>query len=112
MHELSIAVGILDIVDKNVYDPLKLRKVGITVTPLSGISMSSLEFCFNEVCNSKGYVNAVLEVTHIPVVMQCLQCDTKYECRVLDEFCPACNSQERMILSNSPFNVDYIDIED
>jgi hydrogenase nickel incorporation protein HypA/HybF len=112
MHEFSIASGIIDTIAPKVINPSKLSKVRITASPLSGISHDSLVFCFNELCAQKGYFNAFLEINTVAISMKCVQCDKNYECSMLDTFCPACGSPDRIIISESPFSIDFIEIEE
>lgn len=112
MHELSIATGIFDTIGPKVVVPSKLGKVRITASPLSGISYDSLTFCFNELSAQKGYINAFLEINAVAISMKCAQCGINYECSLLDTFCPACGSPERIMLSESPFSIDFIEIEE
>jgi hydrogenase nickel incorporation protein HypA/HybF len=112
MHEFSIASGIIDTIEPKIADPSKLNKVRITASPLSGISYDSLSFCFKELCAYKGYYNAFLEINAVAVSMKCAQCDTGYECSVLDTFCPVCGSSDRNVVSESQFSIDFIEIEE
>jgi Zn finger protein HypA/HybF involved in hydrogenase expression len=110
MHELSIAYDILEIIKPNISDPLSLKRVGVSASALSGISFSSLTFCFNELCRIKGYSNALLDFSIVQVHKVCLQCGTKYECINVETICPQCNSSYCKISHGSTFNVDYIEL--
>lgn len=112
MHEFSIASGIIDTIEPKVINPSKLSKVRITASPLSGISYDSLTFCFNELCAQKGYFNAFLEINAVAISMKCANCNKNYECSMLDTFCPVCGSPDRVIISESPFSIDFIEIEE
>lgn len=109
MHELSIATGIIELIESNVADPATVTKVALTTSHLSGISEDALNFSFSELCKLKGYTHAVLHITTVPVLMKCAHCKTEYQCLVFDTFCPQCGKPERDILSIPPFKIDYIE---
>jgi Zn finger protein HypA/HybF involved in hydrogenase expression len=109
MHELSIATGIIELIESNVADPATVTKVALTTSPLSGISKEALNFSFHELCKLKGYTHATLEITTVAVLMKCLHCGKEYHCFVFDTFCPSCGKPERDILSVPPFKIEYIE---
>jgi len=112
MHELSIATDIIDSIKGKINVPESLNKVRISASPLSGISYESLTFCFKELCTTKGYTNAILEINIVAVKMTCMQCDNHYESPMLDTYCPVCGNSNYRITDVTPFNIDFIEVEE
>jgi hydrogenase nickel incorporation protein HypA/HybF len=76
MHELSMAAGILDIVQQNVCvaDASRVRAVRVRVGDLAGVVPDSLEFCFDAVIADTPYAAAFLAIDRVPALATCGGC--------------------------------------
>lgn len=111
MHELSLVSSILERIAPLVTDPSKLRKVMVTLGPLSGICQESLEFGFRELAQCDGFRNAELVVNAVQAQLRCGSCAALYATDHLHEPCPACGSLERTVLNGAQFTLDSIEVE-
>jgi hydrogenase nickel insertion protein HypA len=112
MHELSIAMEILDLVLPKIPDGGRLEVVQVTAGMLSGICPDSLTFCFGEIAGQKGHSGAKMEITRPPVRYRCHACKIEYSVDRVEMPCPACHSLERTMLSGAEFTVDSIEFEE
>ncbi|MBD3321241.1 MAG: hypothetical protein GF350_09120 [Chitinivibrionales bacterium] len=112
MHELSLAASILDLIAEKVPSGASLHKVNVTVGPLAGIWTDSLEFCFNELAQERGYDNARICIAATQAKVRCSACRTEYDTGGFMDACPNCGSLERTVLSGTEFTVDSLETED
>ena len=110
MHELSLATEMIDLIRPNIPEGRKLKSVEITVGLLSGVCVSSLEFCFTELARQAGHPDATLKTVSLPAQYQCLSCSTSYETETVETVCPQCRSMSRTLLSGTEFSVDFIEV--
>ena len=110
MHELSLAMEIIDRVRPGIPDGESLKSVQVTVGLLAGVCGDSLQFCFEELTRLEGYPDARLKVVSTPARYRCLSCDHEYETGTVELVCPACGSMERTMLSGTEFLIDFIEV--
>jgi hydrogenase nickel incorporation protein HypA/HybF len=79
MHELSIASAVVDSVleflDK--HSAQKVLTVRLWVGELSHIEADQLRFCYMAITRETAMEDSMLEIEHIPAVVQCPQCSYK-----------------------------------
>jgi Zn finger protein HypA/HybF involved in hydrogenase expression len=112
MHELSIAIEILDMVLPKIPEGGRLQSVQVTAGPLSGICSDSLNFCFVEMAGQEGHPGAKLEITRPSIRYRCYACKSEYFVDQVEVPCPSCRSLERTMLSGAEFTVDFIEFEE
>jgi hydrogenase nickel insertion protein HypA len=111
MHEFSIAEAIINTIAPIAADPRAVTAVHITVGPLAGISVDSLEFCFSVLAQERGFEAVRLEVRKTGAILRCA-CGREYEVQRFDELCPACGGLERIVLTGKEFSIDYLETKD
>ncbi|MCB0720460.1 MAG: hydrogenase maturation nickel metallochaperone HypA [Bacteroidetes bacterium] len=93
MHELSIAVNLVDIVSKQATenDAIRVKNVCLRLGPLSGVVPDALRFSFEVATTNTVLEGAQLEIDEVPVVVYCPSCEAE---KTLTEFvgfrCPDC----------------------
>jgi hydrogenase nickel incorporation protein HypA/HybF len=111
MHELSIAMQILDLVRPSLPAGGTIQSVQVTAGLLSGICSDSLSFCFTEMAGQEGHPGAELKIHRPPALYRCHSCKKEYYVDQVETPCPACSSLERTMLSGAEFTVDFVEIE-
>ena len=114
MHELSIAQGIVDIVQQYVpgHRRQDIRSVRVDVGELSGVVPDSLEFSFEAIVSGTPMESARLEIRRIPVVMHCPDCGTEFE-RATPVFeCPGCGGSRLKMIAGSELQVLEVELDD
>ncbi len=99
MHEVSIAEGILDLIERQIGKVEILSEVELRVGPLSGVSADSLDFCFTTIAMQKGFGTPRLKLERTLVDIQCEGCHVRYQVPDTTDPCPSCGSWHRTILS-------------
>ncbi len=115
MHEMGIAMEIIDIVTASIPKELegaKVERINLEVGRLSAIVSESLTFCFEIATKDTILADAKLNIEQVPVVVKCKDCHTQW---TIDEpvfTCRACKGGSLEILSGRELDIKSIEIED
>jgi hydrogenase nickel insertion protein HypA len=111
MHELSVAVSIIDTIEKQLGSVMPLTRIFMTIGPLAGISADSIEFWLSEIAKQKGFGSPQVVINKTMAWAICSACKAKYEIKSLYSGCPSCDSYERTIESGHECMIDSIEME-
>ncbi|HXF99141.1 MAG TPA: hydrogenase maturation nickel metallochaperone HypA [Bacteroidota bacterium] len=114
MHELSLASGILDIVQEYVPRDRRsaVRGVRVRVGSLSGVVPESLEFSFAAIVAGTPLQHASLVIEHVPASVRCNRCRCEFGVELPIFVCPQCNSSETTMLQGNELQVVEIELQD
>ncbi len=112
MHEMTIAVNIVDIAlqTARAADAQKINTVTVEVGALSGVEPEALEFCFSEACRGTAAQNAKLELILIPAKAHCSHCGNTFETNHFLNLCPQCG-QEVIASGGQELKVKTINVD-
>lgn len=112
MHEMSIAVSIIDIVSNNLPKNKtgQLSEIEIEIGKLAGIEIDALAFALETAIASAGYKNAKAKLKIIDAVANCPNCKKSFEIESLYSKCPACEKHNLKIISGQELSVKSITI--
>lgn len=113
MHEMSLAEGIIDLVEDAARRE-NAGRVGLVVLEigrLSSVEPEALRFCFDVV--SKGGIadGAVLEIVDVPGVGWCMPCGATVAMNEFYGACPVCGSHQVQPTGGTEMRVREIAIE-
>ncbi len=94
MHELSIAVSLIDMASEEA-ERLGVRVVALHLRlgPLSGVVREALLFSFELAAEGTAIEGARLEIEEVPVVVFCPACDDERPLPSIQDFrCPVCGT--------------------
>lgn len=114
MHELSIAMEILDIVGKEAakHRATVVRQVNLRVGDLSGVETESLAFSFDAVKGENELTQAaVLAIERLPVRIRCTPCDAEFNGTGHMVICPQCEGFETRLLQGEELEIAEIEID-
>lgn len=115
MHELSIAVNLVDAVAKQAEreGSDRVHAVFVRIGALSGVVREALEFAFDVAAQDTIVEGARLEVEDVPVVVFCPQCEAE---RLLPDAyvfrCPACGTPTSEVRQGRELEVTAIEVEE
>lgn len=115
MHEMGIAMEIVEIVKSSIPDDMKdakVEKVNLKVGKLSAIVVDSLEFCFNLVVKDSPLEGVELAIEEVPVVARCKDCRHQWTVDNPVFTCEKCQSGAIDILSGRELDISSIEIEE
>ncbi len=114
MHELTMAAGILDIVQQNVAaaDARRVRAVRVRVGDMAGVVPDSLEFCFEAIVADTPYAAAFLAIDRVPALATCGECGCLTELARPELVCPACGAIGLALQSGEELQVVDVELDD
>jgi hydrogenase nickel incorporation protein HypA/HybF len=114
MHELSIAMGIVEAaVDEAKQRNVQVSAVHLRLGALSGVVKDALLFSYEVACQDTPLEGSRLLIEEVPVAVFCPQCKEK---RVLESVqlfaCPECGSPTRDVLQGKELEVFALEVEE
>jgi hydrogenase nickel incorporation protein HypA/HybF len=115
MHEMGIAMEIIDIARASIPEDMqgaKIQRVNLQVGKLSAIVPDSLRFCFDLATKETPLEGAELVIEELDVVARCKDCQAQWTVTEPVFTCTACQSGAIDILSGRELDITSIEIED
>ena len=114
MHELSIAMGIVETaMDEARQRNVQVSAVHLRLGALSGVMKDALLFSYEVACQDTPLEGSRLLIEEIPVMVFCPQCKEK---RVLESVqlfnCPECASPAGEVLQGKELEVYALEVEE
>jgi len=112
MHEMSLAEGILQIVEDTarMNDASRVRAVVLEIGRLSHVEEDALRFCFDAVTRSTVADGARLEVVATPGRAWCMPCGESVALDGLGEACPRCGGYQLQVTQGEEMKVREIEV--
>lgn len=113
MHEMSLAEGILQIVEETAQRERaqRVKLVVLEIGRLSSVEPEALRFCFDVVTRGGLAEGAILEIDHVPGVGWCMPCAETVPMEYLYAACPNCGSYQVQPTGGTEMRVKEIEIE-
>ncbi len=103
MHELSLVMSVLEIVDQYAdehhFD--KVNEITLSYGRLNGVSPQAFEFAFGVQSRGGRAEGAKLIFKALPAVVHCFACNADTEIEVFDILCPRCHSSEVILAAGT-----------
>ena len=114
MHELSIAMGIVDAaLDEAQRRGVQVSAVHLRLGALSGVVKDALLFSYEVACQDTALQGSRLIVEDVPVVVFCPQCQERRALSSVQSFaCPECGEPTRDILQGKELEVFALEVQD
>lgn len=113
MHELSIALSIIDIAREEALKVKaeKINSIEIEIGSISGIEISALEFAFETAVKDTLLEKAERKIIQVPAMAECLDCNFTFPLSVFYEPCPSCKSLTINILQGKELRIKSINVD-
>lgn len=114
MHELSLAGGILKIVDDAAARECfaRVRRLTLTVGALAGIEESALRFALEALAPGTVLQGAEIVLQHQPATAWCLSCSTSVLIKSRLDSCPRCGGNWLQVTGGTDLQVKDLIVED
>ncbi len=115
MHEMGIAMEIIDIAEASIpagMEAARVESVNLRVGKLSAIVPESLKFCFDVAIKETRLEGARLNIEQVPVVATCKDCGANW---TIDEpafACEKCGSGSIELISGKELDIVSIEVFD
>lgn len=113
MHEMSLAEGVLQIIENAArsQDFNRVKTVWVEIGGLSCVEPEALRFAFEAVTGGSVAHGARLEILEIPGRGVCLECSAEVEIAARHEGCPACGSYKLRVTGGDDMRVRELEVE-
>jgi hydrogenase nickel incorporation protein HypA/HybF len=111
MHELSLATGIVETVEKHA-DGRRVISVQMRIGALRQVVPESLEFYFGICSRDTVCEGATLEQELLPARLRCNTCEQRWDLDLPDFRCPSCSGSDVEVVSGTEFEVDSIEVNE
>jgi len=113
MHEMSLAEGIIELVEDTARreNAARVGLVVLEIGRLSSVEPDALRFCFDVVTKGGIADGAALEIVDVPGVGWCMPCAVTVPMNELYGACPVCGSHQVQATGGTEMRVREIAIE-
>lgn len=113
MHEMSLAEGILQLVEETAAreNARRVKTVVLEIGRLSSVEPESLRFCFSAVTHGSIAQDALLEIIEVPGSGWCLSCSAAIPLQEVFGSCPHCHGYQVQATGGTEMRVKEIEIE-
>ncbi|MBU0752221.1 MAG: hydrogenase maturation nickel metallochaperone HypA [Gammaproteobacteria bacterium] len=113
MHEMSLAEGILDLVEDAARREGfgRVRTVFLEIGRLSSVEPEAMAFCFDAVVRDSIADGAKLEIIDVPGSGLCLDCGRETELEVIYDPCQHCGAAPVKVTGGTEMRVRELDVE-
>ncbi len=113
MHELSVAVSIVEAVEEELArnPEARVTRVMVRVGTLSGVAAEALEFAWSSAVEGTRLMGAALEIELVEVVAWCPRCEN--ETPVVERYllrCPACGEATPEIREGRELEIRAVEV--
>ena len=113
MHEMSIAVNIVDIVKlelaKN--EASQLKSIKLKIGKMSAVEPESLSFCFGAITEGTDMEGARLDIEEVPIRGRCRNCSAEFELdRYFSTPCPGCGGASSELISGKELDIVSMEV--
>ena len=114
MHELSIAMGIVDAaVEESARRGVQVSAVHLRLGELSGVVKDALLFSYEVACQDTALAGSRLVVEDVPVIIFCAKCKQQQKLDSVQLFqCPACGTPSMDVRQGKELEVFALEVEE
>jgi len=112
MHELSIAMSIVDIAEEEVKknNATKVIEIELEIGKLSGIEPYALDFAWDQAILKTVLENAERKTLYVEARAKCLDCGHEFEIDNFYDECPECRSFMKELKSGKELRVKSLTV--
>lgn len=113
MHEMSLAEGILDLIEDAARREGfgRVRTVFLEIGRLSSVEPEAMAFCFDAVIRGTLADGAKLEISAVPGTGFCLDCGRETALEALYDACEHCGAAPVRVTGGTEMRVRELDVE-
>jgi hydrogenase nickel incorporation protein HypA/HybF len=112
VHELSLALSIVDIAEEEVRRTggTQVEKIVLEIGRLAGVEEEALAFAWPEAVKHTVLENAEWVVVHLDGKARCLTCSKEFSLTYLYDLCPFCSDFRKEIVQGKEISIRSLTI--
>ncbi|KAF0162779.1 MAG: hydrogenase nickel incorporation protein HypA/HybF [Rhodocyclaceae bacterium] len=112
MHEMSLAEGILQLVEDAARQQefSRVTAVWLEIGQLSGVEVEAMKFCFDAVTRDSIADGARLEIISLPGTGWCMVCSKTVPMTEVFGECPQCGSHQMQVTGGTEMRVKELEV--
>lgn len=113
MHEMSLAEGVLQIIEDHArtQDFTRVKTVWLEIGQLSSVEPEAMRFCFDAVTRGSLAEGARLEIVIVDGGGQCMNCGQTVRLAAVYDACPACGGYPVTPVSGTEMRIKELEVE-
>lgn len=113
MHEMSIAEGIIQIIEDEARKQsfTRVKQVWLEIGRFSGVETEALRFCFDAVTKGGVADGSALEIIDIPGKAWCMVCADNVEVDERYDPCPKCGSYQLQVTGGEELRIKELEVD-
>lgn len=113
MHEMSLAEGVLDIIEDAAATQgfTRVKTVVLEIGQLAAVEVEAMRFCFDAVMQGSLAEGAQLEIVEVPGSGWCMHCSTTVAMSDRLEICPHCGGVQLQPTGGLEMKVKELEVE-
>ncbi|MCV6612762.1 MAG: hydrogenase maturation nickel metallochaperone HypA [Amphritea sp.] len=113
MHEMSIAEGIVQVLEEQAtaQQYQRVKAVWLEIGPLAMIESDALQFCFDAVTRNTLAEGAVLNIIKLDGLAFCMQCLKEVSIQQRYDSCPECGSHQLQITQGEEMRIKELEVD-
>lgn len=113
MHELSIAVSIVDIAEQEAARRgVRVQAVHLRLGPLAGVVKEALLSAYELASENTPLAGTTLVVEDVPIVVYCPRCDQRRALNSYDFRCPECQTPTPDVVQGRELEIFALELGD
>jgi len=114
MHELSIAMSIVDLAQEEAERrDVRIDAVHLDLGPLSGVVAEALLFSYEVACSGTRLEGSKLVIRNVPIEVYCAVCKTQRRLQSMQWFCcPECSTPTAEVIHGRELVVTCLEVRD
>ena len=112
MHEMSLAEGILQLIEDAAHREGfgRVTTVWLEIGQLAGVEVEAMKFCFDAVTRDSIAAGAQLELIATPGTGWCLPCGATVELAEVYDACPRCGGYQVQVTGGKEMRVKELEV--
>lgn len=113
MHEMSIALNIIDIVREEALraKAMSINSIELEIGSISGVEIPALEFALEVAVKDTPLEKTQIKIIPVQAIAQCTECNSTYPLTTFYEPCPTCSALKINIICGKELQIKSINIE-
>jgi len=115
MHELSIALSILDVAEEEAArrGNIQVEAIHLRIGPLSGVVNEALQSAFELARENTPFASSRLVIEDVPIVIFCARCEAERPVRSLQDMqCASCDTPASHIVQGRELQLAALELSE